>query len=168
MIQVEELVKKAKRLKGCKKGVEQLKSCKTIQEMINCLYDNIDYCIAKGFPSKDELQKLDKGIRHAAGIYIDENITIRDPKRLLLINSNVSVIVGSYNVCRAYLVGKSTIAIESSGCAITMIDALGDSSISVKANEPSKVIASLYANAKIELNEGAVKVIQKDQETYEL
>lgn len=165
MVQVEELVKKAKRMKGCRKGIEQLKNCITVHDMINCLYDYIDYCIVKGFPSKDDLLKLDKGLRIAAGIYIDERVTIGNPHKLLLIDSDATVSVGSYNVCRAYLVGNSRMNIQSCQHAVTMIDALGESNVNVVANDPSRVIVNLYAKAKCE---GATKVNATEFETYEL
>ena len=165
MIQVEELVKKAKRLKGCKEGIQQLKNSKTIQELINCLYDNIDYCIAKGFPAKEELLKVDANIRRASGVFVDEHVTIDNPKRLFLIDSKVDVRFNGYNVCRAYVIGNSELNINSSGRAISMIDALGDSKVKAIVNEPSQVIVYLYGNAQ---SDGASKTTVKDQETYEL
>lgn len=165
MIQVEELVKQAKKLKGCREGVKQLKNSKTIQELINCLYDNIDYCIAKRFPSKEELLRIDANIRRASGVFVDDHVTIDNPKRLFLIDSKVDVRFNSYNVCRAYVTGNSELNINSSGRAITMIDALGDSKVKAIVNEPSQVSVYLYGNAK---SEGASKTTVKDQETYEL
>lgn len=165
MIQVEELVKKAKKLKGCKKGVEQLKNSKTVQELINCLYDNIDYCIVKGFPSKEELLKVDANVRRASGVFVDEHVSIDNPKRLFLIDSKVDVRVNGYNVCRAYVTGNSELNINSSGRAIAMIDALGVSKVQSVVNEPSSVTINLYGNAQ---SEGASKTEAKNQETYEL
>lgn len=166
MIQVEELAKQAKKLKGCKKGINQLKNCKTVHEMFDCLYDYIDYCIAKEFPSNETLLKYDKSTLHAAGIYIDERLTISSPRRLLLINSDAKVQVGGYDVCRIYATGSSKITVESGQRAVTMIDALGDSEVNVVvANEPSRVIVNLYGNAK---SEGATVTNVTGLETYEL
>lgn len=165
MLQVEELVKKAKKLKGCKKGVEQLKNCKTIQELINCLYDNIDYCIVKRFPSKEDLLQIDANIRRASGVFVDEHVSIDNPKRLFLIDSKVDVRVNGYNVCRAYVTGNSELNINSSGRAIAMIDALGVSKVQSVVNDPSRVTVNLYGNAQ---SEGASKTEAKNQETYEL
>lgn len=165
MIQVEELVKQAKRLKGCREGVKQLKNSKTIQELINCLYDNIDYCIAKGFPSKEEILKVDANIRRASGVFVDDHVTIDNPKWLLLIDSKVDVRFNGYNVCRAYVTGNSELNINSSGRAISMIDALGESKVQVVVNDPSQVSVYLYGNAQ---SDGASKTIVKDLETYEL
>lgn len=165
MINIEELVKQAKRLKGCKKGVASLKQCKNEKDLMECFYDYIDYCIAKGFPTKDELFAVPKNIRHAAGIYVYESLSVHNPVRMVLIDSTVHVSTGGYNVCRAYVVGNSRLNVESSGNAVTMIDALGESDVKVVANDPSRVIANLYGNAKCE---GATKVNVKELETYEL
>lgn len=164
-MQVDELVKKAKKLKGCKSGVEQLKNSKTIQELINCLYYNIDYCIVKGFPSKEDLLKVDANIRRAFGVFVDEQVSIDNPKRLYLIDSKVDVRFNSYNVCRAYVTGSSELNINSSGRAITMIDALGESKVQAVVSEPSQVHVNLYGNA---ISDGASKTEVKDIETYEL
>ena len=168
MIQIEQLVKKAKKLKGCEKGVEQLKNCKNANDLMACLYDNIDYCIAKGFPSKDDLLKMDASFRHALGIYVNEHITIDNPGKLFLVDSKVSVRMSGYNVCRAYVTGNSELSINSSGYAYSMIDALGESEVDVKLNDPSQVYVNLYGNAKVRTKEGRVKIIQKELETYDL
>lgn len=165
MIQVEELVKKAKKLKGCREGIEQLKNCKTVQEQMNCLYDYIDYCIVKGFPPKEVLLRIDSNIRRAYGVFIDEHVSIDNPKRLYLIDSRVDVRFNSYNVCRAYVTGNSELNINSSGRAIAMIDALGVSKVQSVVNDPSRVTVNLYGNAQ---SEGASKTEAKNQETYDL
>ncbi len=165
MINIEELAKQARKLKGCKGGVARLRQCKNEKDLMECFYDYIDYCIAKGFPSRDELLTVSKNIRHSAGIYVDESLTIHNPCRMVLIDSTVHIRAGGYNVCRAYVVGRSKLHVESSGNAITMIDALGESEVTVVANDPSRVIVNLYGNAKCE---GATKVNAKELETYEL
>lgn len=165
MINIEGLAKQAKKLKGCKDGLARLRQCKNEKDLIECFYDYIDYCIAKGFPTKDELLSVPKNIRYAACIYVNESLSVHNPGRIVLIDSAVHVSMGGYNVCRAYVVGNSRLHVESSGNSVIMIDALGESDVKVVANDPSRVIVNLYGNAKCD---GATKVNAMELETYEL
>lgn len=159
------LVETAKEMKGCEKGIEQLKRSKNVKDLIECFYENIDYCLANNYPSKDVLLQYQDELR-TNGIYIDENATLSNPARLVLIgNCKVTLKLNNWAVCRAYTTGKSQLEIESNSYAITMVDALDNSIVRATVNKPSRVIVNLYGNS---LSEGASRTILKNKKTYEL
>lgn len=165
MKEINFLVKEARKNKGCGKGLQQLRNCTNVKDLIECFYDNIDYCLAKSFPSVDFLEQYRADLKKA-GVYIDEDVTIHNPKRLVLIgNCNVTVKLTNWAVCRAYVTGTSRLNVETSAYAIMMADALGESKVKAIVNDPSKVIVNIYGNAQAE---GATRVVLKEKETYDL
>lgn len=165
MKEINFLIKEARKNKGCGSGLQQLKNCTNVKDLIECFYDNIDYCIAKKFPSMEFMLQYRDDLKRS-GIYIDDDVTIHNPTRLVLIgNCNVTVRMTNWAVCRAYVNGTSKLNIETSRYALIMADALGDSKVKAIVNEPSRVIVNIYGNAQ---SEGASRTVLKEMETYEL
>jgi len=159
------LIAEAEALKGCEEGIEVLKECKSIKDVIEGFYDYKDFCIARKFPTKEFLMQYRDEFREA-GIYVDEEITLYNPQKLVLIgNCNVSVKLTNWAVCRAYVSGNSRLRVETSGYAVIMVDALDESEVKAKIYDPSRVIVNLYGNAK---SEGASRTVLKKKKTYEL
>lgn len=159
------LVETAKEMKGCEEGIMQLERSRSVKDLIECFYDNIDYCLANNYPSKEYLLLYQDQLR-SEGIYIDDNVVLCNPTRLVLIGDcKVALKLNNWAVCRAYTVGSSRLDIESDSYAITMVDALENSIVKAIANKPSRVIVNLYGNAK---SEGASRTIKKNRRTYEL
>lgn len=165
MKEINFLLKEARKYKGCDPGLQQLKNCANVKDLIACFYDNIDYCLAKKFPSMELMLQYRDDLKRS-GIYIDDDVTIHNPTRLVLLgNCNVTVRMTNWAVCRAYVAGTSRLNVETSSCAVIMADALDESKVKAIVNEPSKVIVNVYGNAEAE---GATRTVLKDRETYEL
>lgn len=161
------LIKRASRMKGfCEEGLKQLEDAQNWKDMINCFYDNIDFCIAKKFPSKQELLSIDEDVRRMANIFINEHVIIHSSQaRAVIIDSEFKLEAFGYDVVRLYAIGQTKLEVEASQRSVVMIDAFNNSEVIVKASAPARVIVNLYGDAKCE---GATVINEKGLKTYEL
>lgn len=162
------LIGKAKELNGCSDGISQLKACTTVDDLIRCYFDRIDYCLANDFPSNKYLSKYEKELKEA-GVYIDSKVNLKNDKKIVLLgNSECSLILNDWTVCRVYVKHTSKIQVKASGNSIVIIDALDNSFVEIEQTENARVYVNLYANAKCEIKNGDAIVTNKDRFTYEL
>ena len=63
-------------VQGCADGMAQLAAAGDKEEMLQCYWDRIDFCLAKNFPTKEYLKEHFDGMLHERGIYIDERVEI--------------------------------------------------------------------------------------------
>ena len=80
----EELLAGAGLVQGCADGMAQLAAAGDKEEMLQCYWDRIDFCLAKNFPTKEYLKEHFDGMLHERGIYIDERVEIAGGNAVLL------------------------------------------------------------------------------------
>ena len=79
-----ELVRQAKKMKGCNPGLLQLKESKSIEELIKCYYDRIDFCMAHNFPSNEYIKRFGNDAERM-GIYVDKKWRLKNPNTGVLL-----------------------------------------------------------------------------------
>lgn len=158
------LLTEAEALNGCDDGLQQLRESKSLDDLIKCYFDRIDYCLANNFPSNEFLKQYEKDLEPY--VFVDANLYCGNPRcSVFLGNSVCKIMCHDYAVSRIYVKHQSKINIEASGNAIVMVDALDDSDVIVDLKDEAKVIVNLYSKATCT---GATKIIQKNRETYDL
>ena len=161
-----ELIKQAERLKGCNPGLQQLKECKSVDELINCFYDRIDFCLAHNFPSREYVKKHYQAEAEKAGIYIDRKWRFSNPNTLVLLGkSDVEIEFDEYTVSRLYVKHDTQLTIIATGNAFVVVDALDDSNVRVFLSDNARVIGNVYGNADCI---GATRINKKHRDTYDL
>lgn len=161
------LLTEAEIMKGCGQGLDQLRNCKTIDDMIQCYFDNIDFCLANNFPSNEFLMQYRDELRQK-DVFIDDAMICATEERgtwVFLGNCTCTISVDGFSVHRLYVKHNSKINIKAFGRAFVMVDALNNSDVVVDINDEAKVIVNLYSKATCT---GATKIIQKNKETYDL
>lgn len=162
------LITEAEALKGCDSGMSQLRSAKNVDDLIQCFYDRIDYCLANNFPRKNFLLQYQNELRNA-GVFIDEKANLESRPRLVFLGKSECVLsLDKYTVSRVYVKHQSKLHVRASGNSIIMIDALDDTEITVHINQNARVIVNLYANAECHVIAGNPRIIHKSRFTYEL
>lgn len=162
------LITEAEILNGCDVGMEQLRNARDVNDLIQCYYDRIDYCLANNFPDNEFLLQYRDELRNA-GVFIDEKISIENRDKLVLLgNSECNLTIGKWAVSRAYVKHNAKLLIKAEDSSIIMIDALDDAVITVEESGNARVIVNLYANSKCEALSGNPRIIQKNRFTYEL
>lgn len=162
------LITEAEILNGCDGGMEQLRNAKDVNDLIQCYYDRIDYCLANNFPDNEFLLQYRDELRNA-GVFIDEKASVDSRPRLVFLGqSECNLSIDKYAVSRAYVKHQSKLHVRASGSSVIMIDALDNAIIDVEESENARVIVNLYANSKCEVLSGNPRIIQKNRFTYEL
>lgn len=157
------LMTQAKAINGCKEGLNQLLESKNVDDLIQCFFDRIDYCLSKNFPSLKYLKHHREDLR-IAGVYIDEDIKLHNESKVVLLGEcYAQFTLTGWATSRVYVKGKSKLHIYAKDNVVTIVDALDDSEIIVEESENSRVIVNLYGNAKCT---GAAEIIQKNKVTY--
>ena len=96
----EELLAGAGLVQGCADGMAQLAAAGDKEEMLQCYWDRIDFCLAKNFPTKEYLKEHFDGMLHERGIYIDERVEIAGGNAVLLGACEAECGVEKYAVSR--------------------------------------------------------------------
>jgi len=73
----EELLAGAGLVQGCADGMAQLAAAGDKEEMLQCYWDRIDFCLAKNFPTKEYLKEHFDGMLHERGIYMTNGWRLR-------------------------------------------------------------------------------------------
>lgn len=161
------LITEAKAFNGCEDGVNQLRSCETVDDLIKCYFDRIDYCLANNFPAVDFLMQHRDELRKKC-VFIDDAMICATEECgtwVFLGNCTCTISFEAFSVNRIYVKHSSKINIEASGNSIVMVDALDNSDVVVDAKDSSKVVVNLYSKATCA---GATMIIRKNKETYDL
>lgn len=157
------LMTQAKAINGCKEGLNQLLESKNVDDLIQCFYDRIDYCLSKNFPSLTYLKHHREDLR-IAGVYIDEDIKLHNESKVVLLGAcNALLTLTQYAVSRVYVKGKSKLHLYAKDNVVTIVDALDDSNIIVEESDKARVIVNLYGKAKCT---GASQINKKNKLTY--
>ena len=122
----EELLAGAGLVQGCADGMAQLAAAGDKEEMLQCYWDRIDFCLAKNFPTKEYLKEHFDGMLHERGIYIDERVEIAGGNAVLLGACEAECGVEKYAVSRLYVKHDSRVVIWARDHAFVMVDALDD------------------------------------------
>lgn len=159
------LADQAKLIKGCRKGLAQVKKANSDDDFMNCYFDNIDFCLAKNFPANDYIRRFQNPLA-PSGVFVSCKRVVKNPDKLVLLGKcDFEAEFTDYSVSRLYVKHDSLLIIRASGNAFVMVDALDNSFVQVTCLDNAKVIVNLYSKA---LCTGATKKVQKNMETYEL
>lgn len=162
------LLTEAEIMKGCGQGLDQLRNCKTIDDMIQCYFDNIDFCLANNFPSNEFLMQYREELRDA-GVFIDEKADIESRPRLVFLGQSECILsIDKYAVSRVYVKHDSILKVKASNNSVIMIDALDNAVIEVEQSDNARAIVNLYAKAKCTVTGWNTRIIHKNRFTYEL
>ncbi|WP_278702029.1 hypothetical protein [Butyricimonas virosa] len=165
----EELLVGAGLVQGCADGMAQLAAAGDREEMLQCYWDRIDFCLAKNFPTKECLKEHFGGMLHKRGIYIDERVVIEGGDVVLLGACEAECCLERYVVSRLYVKHDSRVVIRARDHAFVMVDALDDAVVEVHCEGEAKVVVNLYARATaVADGDGYAKVVHKNKETYDL
>lgn len=165
----EQLIDGAIRMQGCADGLAQLDGAWTKEELVQCFIDRIDFCLARNFPDKTYLKKHFGQELAARHIYIDEVVELHNTGCVLLGDCRSVLTADAYAVCRMYVKHNGKLEIKAAEHAFVMVDALDDAEIRVDCRDKATVVVNLYARAgACTEGDGAVKIIHKKKETYDL
>lgn len=162
------LLTEAEALNGCGPGMEQLRSAKDVNDLIQCFYDRIDYCLANNFPDNEFLMQYREELRDA-GVFIDEKANIGSRPRLVFLGQSECILsIDKYAVSRVYAKHDSILKVKASNNSVIMIDALDNAVIEVEQSDNARVIVNMYADSKCLATSGNPRIIHKNRFTYEL
>lgn len=159
------LAEQAKIVGGCQNGLSQLNKAKTEQDLVNCYFSNIDFCLAKNFPGNEYLKRSGNTLISEM-VFVDCQRMFKNPEKLVLLGKcDCNVELTDYSVSRIYVKHDSKLIIKASGNAFVVVDALDNSNVQVERTENARVTVNTYSKA---ICTGATKIIAKNAETYDL
>lgn len=165
------ILAKAKEAGICQEWADKLAITTDIDILLQMYIDGIDFCLEKNFPSMADLAVLAGTERLARyGIYIDEYVSLVNPKTLVLLGGcEADISIGSYQVSQIFVKHKSSGTFRISGNAFVVIDCFDDSELTVEASGDSKVLVNVYGRAKIThttIEDARIKIVNKHKSTY--
>lgn len=159
------LITEADIYKGCKDGMAQLRACESMEDMVNCYYDRIDFCLANNFPDNDFFEEHSEELK-PFGIYHNAKEKINSARRLVILgDSDIDINVERWGFSRIYVKGNSKVRITARPNSIVMVDALDSAEITVNKSTSARVKVFLYDKAKCT---GKSEITHTNKKTYDL
>jgi len=153
----------------CKEWAAMLPNA-DINQLLKMYIDGIDFCLSNDFPSKEFLKDKAGDLLPDYGIFVDENVSLRNPEKTVLLGSCGAVVLFcDYVVSQVFIKHASTASIDVTDNAFVVIDLFDDSILNIQAWGNSKVLVNVYGNAKVEhevSGKAYVKVVNKLKKTY--
>ena len=164
-----ELARQAKKAGICEEWHSQLKQLTDKEAMIDMYIRGIDFCLSNDYPSNDYIRDNFKGVMESKGIFLDDEITLGNPRRCVALGrTSGSVVVGGYGVCEVFAKHDSVLVVSASGNAFVEVDMFDSSEVSVHTTEHAKVHINRYGGRLTtdQRGDSVIKVVEKDKKTY--
>lgn len=89
MIDIKKIYKEAKELGMCSKFEDMFKQVKTVSDLLQVFLtpEGVDFCIEHNFPDMQTMRLIPKEEACKQGVYIDTNIKLKNPGKLVLIGN---------------------------------------------------------------------------------
>jgi hypothetical protein len=151
-------------LNPCSDGLSDLMGMKTNSDVFDLFWKYIDFSMAKNFPDKDMLKRMNGHIE--AGIIADRRLVINNKEKLVILGkSDIELNCSGFIVSRVYVKHDSVLYINASDNAYIVVDALDNAQVMCTIKGQARVVVNLYASAT---STNATKTIIKNKETYDL
>lgn len=166
-----ELARRAKKDGICKPWYNELKSLQDKKAMIEMYLKGIDFCLANDYPGNDFIRKHFKGEMEQFGIFLDDEISIENPRKCVCLGmTSGCIIANGFNACEIFAKHNAKLDIYAKDNAFVVIDVFDESKVRIHASDRAKVCVNRYigSNAVIkdEADEAFVKIHEKQKKTY--
>lgn len=165
-----ELASEAKKNGICETWYKELKTLEDKKAMLEMYVKGIDFCLSHDFPSNDYIRANFKGVMEDFGVFLDDNISLLNPRRCIALGSTKGRIeIGSYGICEIFAKHDSELAIIVKDNTFVVIDVFDNSVIHVHAQDRAKVHVNLYEGGKItteKVGDAVIKIVEKHKKTY--
>lgn len=129
----------------------------------------IDFCLSNDYPGNDFLREHFKGKMERYGIFLDDNINIKDKPKCVCLGTTCGRIEASgFNVCEIFIKHESGVNVIAKDNAFVMIDIFDNANVSVYASDRAKVCINRYGGriSEIATDDARVKIREKNKKTY--
>jgi len=151
----------------CRLWQRKLKEGLSIKDLCNLYIKGIDFCISNEYPTNDYLRTHFKGKCEPFGIFIDDDIKLRDPKDVVLNGKcTADLEYSGFSVARVYVRHLSDAKISAIGRSFILVDAFDNTRIDLKTQGNAKVIVNLYGEAHVTSHSGNVTIKNRNKKTY--
>lgn len=166
-----ELARRAKKDGICKPWYNELKSLQDKKAMIEMYLKGIDFCLANDYPGNDFIRKHFKGEMEQFGIFLDDEISIENPRKCVCLGmTSGRIVVNGFNACEIFAKHNAKLDIYAKDNAFVVIDVFDKSEVRIHASDRAKVCVNRYignnAVIKDEADEAFVKIREKQKKTY--
>lgn len=167
---IKELATQAQ-LKGiCNLGLNRILASNDKESLLRYFIEGLDFCLAEDFPNKEYLKQEGGSLLPKYGIHIDENCTLINRDRIILLGEcEASIACNSYAISDLFIKHNSKAKVYTSDHAFMRIDCFDNSEVFIHAEGNAKVFVNVFGKAIVTyLSEGksTVKIINKGKDRY--
>ena len=148
----------------CAQWTAEWKDNSSKDEMVQKFVDGIDFCIGRNWPSTKNMKKYFGDVIHDHGVYVDENVGLKNPGMTILNGECVANIGFDWmSTGEIYVRHNSSLYLDVRDMAKVFINLLDDSELHVRCDDSAKCFVYQYGG-KVVKSSG--NVIIKDRHDF--
>ena len=130
----------------CAQWTAEWKDNSSKDEMVDKFVRGIDFCIGRNWPSVKEMKKYFGDVIHKHGVYVDENVSLKNPK-IAILNGECVANIG-YDWIESgviYVRHSSSLYLDVHGLSRVTVNLLDDSELHVRCDDGAKCFVYQYS-----------------------
>ncbi len=133
-------------------------------EMVEKFVRGIDFCIGRNWPSPKDIKKYFGDVIHKHGVYVDENVGLKNPKIVILNGECVANIAYDWmDSGEIYVRHKSSLYLKAKGVSRVFINLHDGAEIHVECEDSAKCFVYRYGGKIVKV---AGNVIIRDRHDF--
>lgn len=141
----------------CAQWTAEWKDNSSKDEMVEKFVRGIDFCIGKNWPSTKDMKRFFGDVIHKHGVYVDENVEIKNPKIVILNGECVAYVnydwMGSGEI---YVRHNSSLYLRVKGLSRVSVNLLDRAELHVECEDGAKCFVYQYAGTVIRASKNVV------------
>lgn len=147
----EEMKEKAVSLGLCAQWTSEWERNSSIDEMVEKFVKGIDFCIAKNWPTVDIIKRYFGEAGHKRGVYADENVSLKNPKMLILNGECVANIEYEWmDSGEIYVRHNSSLHLKAKGLSRVFVNLHNDAEVHIEVEDSARVFVYQYGGKVVE------------------
>ncbi len=120
-------------------------------EMVEKFVRGIDFCIGRNWPSTDVMKKCFGDVIHNHGVYVDENVVLKNPKTVVLNGECVANIEYEWmDSGEIYVRHNSSLYLKVKGLSRVFVNLHDDAEAHIEVEDSARVFVYQYGGKVVE------------------
>lgn len=134
----------------CAQWTAEWKDNSSKDEMVEKFVRGIDFCIGRNWPSVKDMKRYFGDVIHKHGVYVDENVSVKNPKILILNGDCVAYVDYDWmDSGEIYVRHNSSLYLKVHGLSRVTVNLLDRSELHVKCDDGAKCFVYQYAGVVV-------------------
>ena len=129
----------------CAQWTAEWKDGSSKDEMVEKFVKGIDFCIGRNWPSSKDMKKYFGDVIHDHGVYVNENVDLKNPKTVILNGECVAHIDYDWmDSGEIYVRHNSSLYLRVKGFSRVFVNLLDDTELHVECEDTARVFVYQY------------------------